>query len=87
MSLLLAKNAKPLLVDSKDFSETSLKGTQVTMYIFKVISVGHDLHILFIYYIYPKYSDTLTHFILNKLSPTIYWKSPISILGMSGNVI
>ena len=28
----------------------------------------------------------LTHFILNKLSPTIYWKSPISILGMSGYV-
>ena len=26
----------------------------------------------------------LIHFILNKLSHTIYWKSPISVLGMSG---
>ena len=26
----------------------------------------------------------LTHCILNRLSHTIYWKSPISILGMSG---
>ena len=29
----------------------------------------------------------LPHSILNKLSPIIYWKSPISILGMSGYVI
>ena len=28
--------------------------------------------------------DTLTHCILNRLSHTIYWKSPISVLGMSG---
>ena len=27
---------------------------------------------------------TLTHCILNRLSHTIYWKSPISVLGMSG---
>ena len=26
----------------------------------------------------------LTHCILNRLSHTIYWKSPISILGASG---
>ena len=26
----------------------------------------------------------LTHCILNRISHTIYWKSPISILGMSG---
>ena len=25
--------------------------------------------------------DSLTHYILNRLSHTIYWKSPISILG------
>ena len=32
------------------------------------------------------YSATrhLTHCILNKLAHTLYWKSPISILGMSG---
>ena len=29
-------------------------------------------------------SKTLTHCILNRLSHTIYWKSPILILGMSG---
>ena len=29
----------------------------------------------------------LTHFILNRLSHTIYWKSPISILGMSGYIM
>ena len=29
----------------------------------------------------------LTHFILNRLSHTIYWKSPISILGMSGYIV
>ena len=28
--------------------------------------------------------NTLTHCILNGLSHTIYWKSPISILGTSG---
>ena len=27
---------------------------------------------------------TLTHYILNRLTHTIYWKSPISILGTSG---
>ena len=36
------------------------------------------------YSIYPKYSDILTHCRLNRLSHTIYWKSPISILAMSG---
>ena len=30
--------------------------------------------------------DILTHFILNELSATVYWKSPISILVMSGYV-
>ena len=30
---------------------------------------------------------TLTHFILNRLSHTIYWKSPISVLGMSGYIM
>ena len=30
-----------------------------------------------------KYLDTLTHCRLNRLSYTIYWKSPISILGTS----
>ena len=29
----------------------------------------------------------LTHFILNRLSHTIYWKSPISILGMSSYIM
>ena len=29
-------------------------------------------------------SGALTHCILNRLSHTIYWKSPISILGTSG---
>ena len=29
----------------------------------------------------------LTHFILNRLTHTIYWKSPISILGMSGYIM
>ena len=28
--------------------------------------------------------EPLTHFILNRLSHTIYWKSPISVLGISG---
>ena len=32
-------------------------------------------------------SKKLTHCILNKLSHTIYWKSPISILGMSSHEI
>ena len=32
-------------------------------------------------------STSLTHCRLNRLSHTIYWKSPISILGMSGYVI
>ena len=27
---------------------------------------------------------TLTHCLLNRLSHTMYWKSPISILGLSG---
>ena len=31
--------------------------------------------------------SSLTHCILNRLSLTIYWKSPISILGMSDNEI
>ena len=31
--------------------------------------------------------DTLTHYILNELPNTIYWKILISILGMSGYVI
>ena len=30
------------------------------------------------------YHPVLTHCILNRLSHTIYWKSPISILGTSG---
>ena len=34
-----------------------------------------------------KYQINLTHFRLNKLAHTIYQKSPISILGMSGYVI
>ena len=29
-------------------------------------------------------ADVLTHCILNRISHTIYWKSPISILGTSG---
>ena len=31
-----------------------------------------------------KYDKQLTHCRLNELPHTIYWKSPISILGMSG---
>ena len=34
--------------------------------------------------IYLMYLATLTHCILNRLSHTISWKSPISILGTSG---
>ena len=32
-------------------------------------------------------SQALTHFILNRLSHTIYMKSPISILGISGYIM
>ena len=28
--------------------------------------------------------SALTHYILNRLSHTLYWKSPISVLGTSG---
>ena len=35
------------------------------------------------YWMKPVYDIFLTHCILNRLSHTIYWKSPISILGMS----
>ena len=35
----------------------------------------------------PNYYYVLTHCSLNKLPHTIYWKSPISILGMFGYVI
>ena len=35
----------------------------------------------------PFIHSILTHFILNRLSHTIHWKSPISILGMSGYIM
>ena len=42
--------------------------------------------------LYTKWStaekvSTLTHYILNRLSHAIYWKSPISVLGISGYTI
>ena len=40
-----------------------------------MISLSEEVHVC------------LTHFILNRLSHTIYWNSPISILGMSGYVM
>ena len=40
-----------------------------------IIVPGQEVHVN---------GDHLTHFILNRLYHTIYWKSPISILGTSG---
>ena len=33
---------------------------------------------------FQKYRSPLTHCILNRLCHSLYWKSPVSILGMSG---
>ena len=40
-----------------------------------------------IFFFFCTRSHSLTHFILNRLSNTIYCKSPISILGMSGYIM
>ena len=79
-------------MENKCPDETSrMRGMNLNLCILRMLedtfSLGAaQMHFLKLieYRICLDYSNTLTHCRRNRLSQTIYWKSPISILGTSG---